>query len=306
MTGDRLAEYRAFHWAMYDAGDIDPAYAMLRYVAERFDLNPDQRYWLAFLYAMTYNGPTAYYMLSEFPDLELAEAGRLKRWWDGGGRAASAFQSDRRWIRSRNQFVPAVLSYQAVLGGLSQVDWWEHLRAPTPEQTYDRAMFVCGAVQHVGRFTLFSWLEAVHVLTGYPMRPSGLDLREAESSRNGLAYALGQDALLAGWQYGGQRIGPRDLALLASGYKGLMESLRAERPGERVDAWNVETTLCAFKKYQRGKRYVGYYLDRQASEIRAMQAQPAAAGVHWGVLWDYRAERLDRRLLVEHGARNAA
>jgi len=72
--------------------------------------------------------------------------------------------------------------------------------------------------------------------------------------------------------------------------------------------WAIETILCAFRKYQRtlegkagalGKRWVGYYLDRQADEIAQMQAR-VQHGVSWNVLWQYRKETYLSSVLAEN------
>jgi hypothetical protein len=62
--------------------------------------------------------------------------------------------------------------------------------------------------------------------------------------------------------------------------------------------WNTETVLCAFRKFHRGKRWIGYYLDRQAVEICKLQNH-VLYGVDWQVLWDYRAETYDHAWLAE-------
>ncbi len=63
----------------------------------------------------------------------------------------------------------------------------------------------------------------------------------------------------------------------------------------------METTLCAYRKFQNGKRYIGAYLDRQADEIAKMEAR-VRDGVAWRVLWDYRREQLDQSYCAEaHG-----
>jgi len=85
------------------------------YLADRFELNLDQRFWLSFLFAATYCVPTAYYILNEFPDFRFVDPGRMTRWWNEN-RPRIYFQSDRRWVRSRNQFVDQVVSYQALVG----------------------------------------------------------------------------------------------------------------------------------------------------------------------------------------------
>ena len=62
--------------------------------------------------------------------------------------------------------------------------------------------------------------------------------------------------------------------------------------------WNIETTLCAYKKYNLGKRYIGYYIERQKKEIDKMQYL-VDNGVDWSVLWDFRQETYDKKWLTE-------
>jgi hypothetical protein len=63
--------------------------------------------------------------------------------------------------------------------------------------------------------------------------------------------------------------------------------------------WQTETVLCAYRKYYRGKRYLGYYVDRQALEIAKMQDH-TRNGVCWDVLWQFRDETYsDKSYLVE-------
>ena len=55
----------------------------------------------------------------------------------------------------------------------------------------------------------------------------------------------------------------------------------------------METSLCAFKKFFRKRqgRYAGFYLDRQAEEIRKVESD-GWNGVNWELCWDYRKECL--------------
>ena len=63
--------------------------------------------------------------------------------------------------------------------------------------------------------------------------------------------------------------------------------------------FQVETTLCAYKKYRYGKRYVGYYIDRLFNEIKQMETD-IPEGVAWEVLWDFRRETFDKKYLKEY------
>lgn len=288
----RLEEFLAYHDAMDAAGDIDPTYPMLRYVSDRFELNEEQRFWLSYLYAMTYCGATVFYIYNEFPDAENVDEGRLRRWW-AANREKLVFQTDRRWVRSRNQFCGAVMDYRRWLRGQTQAERFAGFAsgARNDAETYRRAYASAATLYQMGRFGLFLFLEAVHVVTGFRMEPNNLDMANAESSRNGLCYALGQDGSITGPETGRTRLTSAELAWLGSEFDFLLARMKG-RPWQRraPDVWSVETTLCAFKKHKRsGSRYVGYYLDRQAKEIQQMQAN-VTEGVAWRVLWEFRQE----------------
>ena len=80
-------------------------------------------------------------------------------------------------------------------------------------------------------------------------------------------------------------------------WRDLRKTLSDDSP--RSTVWNIETTLCAYKKFKRGgQRYIGYYLDRQGVEI-AQLAQRVRTGVAWQVLWQYRSETYRPEQLAE-------
>lgn len=303
---DLLGEYLNYHRVSDDLQDIDPGYPMLRYVCERFELNNEQRYWLAFLYACTYCAPTVFYIYNEFPDFAGVDLGRLERWWKAS-RGGLIFQTDRRWVHSRNQFCEMVASYRRMLGENTQQAWFENLTAGRAPQVGYRLLYDnCGSVFQMGRFGLFLWLEAVHVVTGLNIEPDGIDWREAQSSRNGLLFALGEEHLLRGHGYGNQPLTPAELQRVEENWVRLLGLMRGMWPERRLDAWNIETTLCAFKKWRLGgKRWPGYYLDRQANEVQQMERN-FPDGVCWEVLWDARRESFSPQALREFGADNRA
>lgn len=294
----RVSEYYDYHELMYGIGDIDPGYEMLRYVCDRFEVNPEQRYWMCFLYAATYSVATTYYIYNRFPDFECVDLADMGRWWDAEGREACIFQSDRSWIRSRNQFVQMVQSYRDNLGGSPQAHHFMGLLAESPAATYRNCFESMGEVFQMGRFALFLHLEAIHVVTGFGIEPDGLDLRRAESSRNGICYAIGRDDLLTGKDGLQRQLTGDELEFLAGQLQSIIAALKIRNPSHRTDVWNVETTLCAYKKYKRGKRYPGYYIDRQGGEIAKMMGK-VKDGVDWSPLWDYRQESIDCSHLAE-------
>lgn len=294
-AANRLDDYIKYHLAMSSIGDTDPGYPAMLYLADRFEFNTEQRYWLAFLYAATYCVTTAWYIWNEFPDLENVDLGRMERWWTAN-RDKVVFQTDRRWTRSRNLFVDQVQSYREVIGSRDQEEKFITFLADTPEQTYHNAYEEMMKVRQFGRFSMFLYLEAVQALTDFPFEPQGLDLRNSESSRNGLCYALGLDNLLTGHDYGRETLERGEITRLDGEFERLASRIKAIDQGSTV--WSIETTLCAYKKVHRGGRYLGYYIDRQYDDIAKMQAN-VKEGVDWSVMWEFRRAHFDAPWLRE-------
>lgn len=292
----RWKGYKTYHVMMVKSGDCDPAYPALNYVADRFELNREQRFWLAFLYSLSYCAATAYYMVNEFPDYENVDVGRLERWWQKNKKKV-LFQTDRAKVKNFDLVVRIYQSYRSIMGD-SQAEWFFSNVKETPQATYD---FIFSKLEkslfYYKRYSLFLLLEAIHELTKFPMQPTGLNLQEAESCRNGLIYACGKDRWiqkkkhrqpLKTWQY----------KYLQEKLEQLYSEIKAENPDIPTTYWNIETTLCAYKKLFWETRYFGYYIDRQMEEILKMQRN-IPVGVDWSVLWDFRKEFFDRRLLGE-------
>lgn len=278
---DALIPYEEYHRRSMEIGDVDPSYAMLRYICNRFELNVEQRYWLAFLYATCYCGPTVFYIYNEFPDFENVNIGRLQRWWDKNKKRL-VFQTDRRWIKNNDQFVEMFQSYSQMLCGLSQRRFYDQLIPGLLDErkrlnaAYESAYLSATSIKHMGRFSLFLYLEAVHVVTGFEMEPATMNILEAEACREGLARAHEM-----------RYQAPLSRSRSQKEFDRLVASMCAV--DLRNNVWNIETTLCAYGKYHKGKRYIGYYLDRQAEEIRKMESL-VPEGVDWRVLWQYREE----------------
>lgn len=268
----------------------------MMYLANRFEFNCEQRYWLAFLYGATYCVPTAWFIFNEFPDFDLVDPDRLQRFW-GSNRYRLAFQSDRRWVRSRNQFCDQVASYRKMTGSSQEGLFERFLISSDKRVNYNSAYKHMLNLYQFGRYSMFLYLEAVVVLTGLNIEPPDIDIRNAESSRNGLCFALGYDNLLTGEDYGRKNLSRDEIGFLNVQFDALSNCL-AEADGGLSTVWNIETTLCAYKKVHRGTRYLGYYVDRQHDEIRHAEKE-IPEGIHWGVMWDFRSGHYESKWLRE-------
>ena len=277
-----------------EIGDTDPAYSCLLYIANRFDITLEQRFWLAFLYSTCYCGATAYYMFNEFPDYHLVDFDRMERWWKEN-KDKVIFTTDKAWVRSRNQFVDMVRSYKKVVGSDQQAEKYFTLKTPDVFLNYVNCYKEFSNCYQMGRFGLFLYLESVYELTGFPMEPTGLDLKNAVSSRNGLCFAIGRDDLVR--HKDKTPLKNKDYKYLYDEFWKLYKEIKKVRKKDTT-VWSIETTLCAYKKYKYGKRYIGYYIERQRKEIEKIERK-VKTGVDWSVLWDYRQEYFDNKWLKE-------
>lgn len=269
-------DFLTYHIESSKIKDIDPANDCLRYIANRFELSEEQRYWVAFLYSTNYCAPTTFYMYNEFPDFENVNVGRLQRWWNAH-KHQTVFQTDRLKIKTMNKFVETFESYRKLVGGRRQAEVFEQIEYEQSGDSYcnyQSAYNLLSNIRNVGRFTLFIYLEMISVLTDFECEPDRLEWKFADNCRQGMNYHLGHEDDLP------YEVLDKEMERLV-GYFGSL--------CDHSNIFNIETTLCAYKKFKHGKRYVGYYLDRQLKEINRMKSL-VTTGVAWRVMDEFRTE----------------
>lgn len=279
------------HWMDYYslmmyAGECDPAFPMLNYICDRFELNMEQRYWLAFLYGTNYCGPTVYYIYNEFPDYENVNISRMEKWWSIN-KGKTFFQTDRAKVKNFDFFTKIVESYSQLVGS-SQEDRISSCKSY--QELYDFA----SSIYYFGRFSIFNYTQALWELTNTRFEPTFFNLKEAESCRNGLCYAVERIEYI-------KKFNPKakiDYEYLQKHLDLLIKKTKKRFPNIPVNIWNVETALCAFKKLFWGTRYFGYYIDRQLGEIKLL-SKLVTEGVNWGPLYEFRYEYFPHALLGE-------
>lgn len=289
-----MVDFIEYHKQSSEAKDIDPSNDCLKYVADRFELNIEQRYWLSFLFATCYSATNVYYIYNEFPDFENVDVGRLQRWWTKN-KHKTLFQTDRLRVKTQDKLVETFESYRNLIGDMSQSSYFSSLKQPNRQYTYDNCYNNLLQIKNFGRFTMFIYLEMVNVLTDYDLEPTRLDLKNAESCRNGLVYHLGKQELDTHGKK--KKLNTKQINYLQYEFLNLHNNIK-RLDLKHTNIWNVETTLCAYKKYRLGKRYVGYYIDRQYKEIQKMTSQ-VNSGVDWSVMWDFRQETYNQKWLKE-------
>jgi hypothetical protein len=279
--------------------DCDPSIWCMKYICDRMELNSEQRYWFCFLYANTYQLPTAWVLFNEFPDFHNADVELVAR-FSKEHASRLPYQKDQKWLRGN--LGETFESYKDNIGTRGNQD--DFFRSLTAAQGSDPDRKVCftSLWRHVmedfhkfGRYTAWFYLQALKEVCGLPLEPTSLMLSFDASAthRAGLCYAMGRDD----WAAKGTAFDEKMLEQLEWGADEMLERVQA-MPGLKglpvaADRFSMETALCSFKKLFRTSqgRYIGFYLDRMAEDITKTSSM-GWSGINWNLFWDARSELL--------------
>jgi len=274
---DTTISYEEYHNQSMFAKDVDPAVHCLEYLANRFELNMSQRYWIAFLYGTNYCATTTFLIYNEFPDFEGVDLGRLNKWWKKWKKNL-IFQTDRLRIKTNDQFIPSFISYREQTRG-NQEAYFRNTR--NWQDCYKKIT----AIRNFGRFSTFNYLDVLNRITDTKWHPTYLNMMEAESCRNGLCYAIGKP------EWVNKPLNKQTALILHNSFLDFLKKYDG-------NVYQIETTLCAYKKYRWGKRWVGYYIERMRKEIVKMESD-FPDGIAWETLWQFREETFPKKYLLE-------
>ena len=283
-----------FGWSL-QLEDCDPPLYMTKYFFDRFEYNREQQYWLVWLFGTTYHFPTSYLIWNEFPDMELVGVDRLRE-WNNTNYSRLRYQTDTKW--NKGHLAEQFLSYKEWVGDKSQHERFSEYITSDPHQTFRNLWEVANSWHKFGRYTSWFYLQALKQCVGVPLDVESLWLHDysgSRSHRNGLCYALGVD------EWVNERLDDDKIGWMEGSAKELLQETKAKFPtvSEEADFFAMETCLCSFKKLfrKRDGRYLGYYIDRQAEEIKKVE-QDDWYGIDWQPMWDKRVETLRKKYLT--------
>jgi hypothetical protein len=294
----REAFIRWYAWSLkYD--DCDPAVWATNYINDRYEHNDEQKLWLCWLYGNTYYLPTAWVLMNEFPDYELATVDRMTQ-WNTANYKRLRYQTDTKW--NKGHLPTMFASYQQFIGGRTQRERLESYYGDNEKANFDNLWEgIKFSLHKFGRYSTWFYLQHLKHTAGVRIDPTSLMLDDYDGSRshrNGLLYALGQEDSVD------RKLTAVEYANLESQAKEILTETQARFPelASSIDYFTMETCLCSYKKIFREHhgRYLGYYLDRQAEEIIKVEGD-GWYGIDWDVLWQSREETIDLRLDHKRG-----
>lgn len=290
-----------FVWQL-EYKDCDPAVWCMNYINNRFEHNDEQRLWFAWLYGNTYYLPTAWVLLNEFPDYELATLDRLN-WWNTSNYKRLRYQTDCKW--SKGHLPKMFESYQKFINThKNQRTKLESLYGNNEIQNFDNIWEALNKeLFKFGRYSVWFYMQQLKHTANIAVKPSSLMLSDysgSKSHRNGLLLALGRD------EECDQKLTLGEYNYLECEAEDILDEIREKNPLKpwfnQIDLFFMESALCSFKKLFRTHhgRYLGYYLDRQAEEILQCESD-GWSGIEWNVLHQAREETLEPYLNRWHG-----
>ncbi len=285
-----------FGWSL-EIEDCDSALYMLNYFFDRFEFNIEQKLWIAWIYGTTYNFPTAYIIWNEFPDMELVGLDRLEK-WNNENYKRLRYQTDTKWNKGHlpSQFV----SYKKWVNGRKQIDAFNDILTDDPFVNFQRLWDEVNTWHKYGRYMSWFYIQTLKQTCGINVDIDNLwlgDYSGSRSHRNGLCFALGKD------EWVDKTLDKKQVEWMENKGSEILLEVREKYPSQskKADYFAMETCLCSFKKLfrKRDGRYLGYYLDRQAKEIKQVE-EDGWIGIDWNPLWQCRSELIKKEYLTNN------
>jgi hypothetical protein len=292
----REAFIRWYAWSL-TYKDCDPAIWMTNYIFDRYEFNIEQKYWLTWLYGNTYYYPTSFILWNEFPDFELVSLERIAD-WNTENYKRLRYQTDTKYNKGH---LPKMFeSYKKNIGNKEQKDFFYSLLGDNEADSYKNvSKYVTENFYKFGRYTTWFYLQTLKYCCSLPIDAESLLLNDysgSRSHRNGLLYALGRESEID------TKFTVGEYQILEDEAASILAEMKSRFPGliSQLEPFTMETCLCSFKKLFRNTRgrYLGYYLDRQAEEIKVCRAD-GWNGIDWNPLWDARSVNIEKILLTD-------
>jgi len=238
--------------------DIDPLYPVLRWVTRAWE--PERRLWFLALYVAHYN------VCSALAALDATSEAR------SGANVPPKLPiaTERRGLR-RPELMRVHLAGYWQLGPF--MSWlWPSAQSGAWEATWN----LLDRVPYNGRWACYKWMDLLREVAGAPLRAPDLALEGASGPRQGL-----------------MRLG---VPLTVAGATLIREALAQEGVALHWD--ELETVLCNFHEYRRGRYYVGHDIDELQ---HAIERAPQLSDEWRDALWLARRETLPPAYLGELG-----
>ena len=280
-----MSEYINYHIN----GDADCNTVILRRYADKKGLNLQQRFDLAYLFAITYCIPSAILLLNEkeliFQDVKKYAA---------ENKDIVLFQSDRKYVRLMNRFEGCLQYFKENL-----TDANEFLQKVQQNGVIvlEKALLQVQKWFYFGRFASYLFLETFTALIDCKFQNTTIDWPHGDTATSGIMNLFELDNAADYFDRNGRIPTKISKTMLDNMLQVVIKEIRAAGGNDNVT--DIETSLCAYRKFWKGTRYDGYYLDRMLEEIYQTRKMSEKYGKIDEELLQLRKELFDSKKLGE-------
>lgn len=279
-------------------------YFAMPWLAKHFDMDQEQKLWIAFINGCSQNIVTTYKIFQQFPTLKNLDIEKLDSWWNESHqkfKVGSGWDTDRKYFKlGKTGFPACVKSYKDHIDKYgSQVEFFNHIQYNNDKfKNFEKAWdFFRNNVLSFGRLSTFSYLEYLRI-QGLNIDCNNLfleDISGSRSHRNGLCKVLGRDDL--DWWKEKIKYDKKTIDWLIEESNLLFEEAKARIDHHDVSLFTFESTLCCYKSWHRpNRRYPNVYIDMFHDRIKYAEL------VHQeklDIFWQMRKECLPEYLRLE-------
>lgn len=171
------------------------------------------------------------------------------------------FQSDRKYIKMKDSFSKCLQFWAENKKRIYDICY-------TPKLDLNKWIPEVKKWPCFGRFSAYLYLETVALVLGKDINNAKMDWSHGDTATSGLLNLYYYDDYADLFDKENKLREPFTDELMDA----LIDPVLAEidKQGGNSNITMVETSLCAFRKFFKGSRYVGYYLDRMLEEILSM------------------------------------
>lgn len=276
---ERLIEFVNYH----KNGDGECNNVVLKDWAERYCHGLQEKYELAYFFSITYCVESAIVLFKNKENIY-----RDITAWIKDNKDLIVFQSDRKYIRMKDSFYKVLENFN----NINSVD--DFLDKVQKEGTIilSRAIPYVSSWVMFGRFSAFLFLETFVELTGIQIENTTIEWEKGNTATSGIMNVFGFDREADYFDKTGK------LMLNKEDMNKMLDIIikAVQRTGGNTNVTEIETSLCAYRKFYKASRYNGYYLDRMLEEIYYMNDNFPEISKE---LIDIRKKHFDSRYLGE-------
>jgi hypothetical protein len=258
-------------------------YLLIPYLSERLNWDIEQKLWFCFLNGNTQHPPTSWLIFKRFPDFASLDVASLTAFFNKEWKRLE-FDRDRR--HQKRDLPAAIQCYKALCGDSQEEYFSGFINGSDQEQNFRSAWAkVRRDFYGFGRLSAFSYLEYLRIAR-VPLVCDQLflsDIKGSKSHRNGLCKVLGLDD----WEWHDAnpvKYTPEMIAYLEDEGAKLLADARSRYPSFDTNYFTLESALCAYKNWFRGRRYPGIYADMFYD--RVTKAERRWPEEDFGMFWD--------------------